>query len=107
QWWTLTNACIKYIVDFLAEHPGYVKYFKYTHIPDEMFFHTIIAHSAFSDKVQNDNLRCVVFDGEKSNPKVWTMADKDTLLQSPAYFARKFDLSIDGNIIEFLKSSNK
>jgi hypothetical protein len=29
---------------------------------------------------------------------------KEMLLQSPAYFARKFDLSIDSNIVEFLKN---
>jgi hypothetical protein len=107
QWWTLTNECIKYLFDFCSQHPDYMNYFRHTLLSDEMFFQTLIAHSAFSDKVQNDNLRCVVFDGEKPHPHVWTMADKDTLLQSPAYFARKFDLSIDGNIIAFLKSSNK
>ncbi|MDR3350473.1 MAG: beta-1,6-N-acetylglucosaminyltransferase [Prevotellaceae bacterium] len=104
QWWTLTGACVKHIMDFIAEHPDYTAYFKYTHVPDEMFFHTIIAGAAFSGKVQNDNLRCIVFDGEKSNPKIWTMADKETLLQSPAYFARKFDLSIDSGIVEFFKN---
>ncbi|MDR3133657.1 MAG: beta-1,6-N-acetylglucosaminyltransferase [Prevotellaceae bacterium] len=106
QWWTLTGECIKYIMGFIATHPDYLRYFKYTHIPDEMFFQTIIAHSPFSDKVQNDNLRCIEFEGKTPHPKVWRMADKETLIQSPAYFARKFDLSIDSGIVEFLKRRN-
>jgi hypothetical protein len=104
QWWVLTESCIKYIMDFIAKHPDYITYFKYTHISDETFFQTIIAHSPFLSKVQNDNLRCIEFEGKKPHPKVWRMADKETLLQSPAYFARKFDLSADCDIVEFLKN---
>jgi hypothetical protein len=104
QWWTLTDECVKYIINFITEHPDCISYFKYTHIPDEIFFQTLIAHSPFSSKVQNDNLRYILFEGEKLHPKVWKMADKETLLQSSAYFARKFDLSVDCNIIEFLKN---
>jgi hypothetical protein len=104
QWWTLTGACVNYIMDFITAHPDYIAYFKYTHISDEMFFHTIIAGSDFFDKVQNDNLRCIVFDNGKPSPKIWTMSDKETLLQSSAYFARKFDLSIDSQIVEWLKN---
>jgi hypothetical protein len=104
QWWTLTGACVSYILGFVAKRPGCTSYFKYTHVPDEMFFHTIIAGSAFSDKIQNDNLRYIVFGKGQASPKVWTMADKETLLQSPAYFARKFDLAIDRDIVECLKN---
>ena len=104
QWWTLTGACVRHIMDFIAAHPDCMSYFKYTHIPDTLFFQTIIAHSAFAGKVQNDNLRHIVFEEDSSHPHVWTMADKETLLQSPACFARKFDLSIDGDIVEFLKN---
>jgi hypothetical protein len=104
QWWTLTEACVRYVMDFIAAHPDCMSYFRYTHISDEMFFHTIIAHSPFSDKVQDDNLRHIVFEGKKPHPKVWRMSDKETLLQSPAYFARKFDLATDSDIVDFLKN---
>ncbi|MDR0581529.1 MAG: beta-1,6-N-acetylglucosaminyltransferase, partial [Prevotellaceae bacterium] len=104
QWWTLTGACVKYIMDFIAAHPDCMSYFRYTHLPDEMFFHTIIVGSAFAGKVQNDNLRHIVFEEDRSHPRVCTMSDKETLLQSPACFARKFDLSIDSDIVEHLKN---
>jgi hypothetical protein len=32
------------------------------------------------------------------------MDDKDELLQSPAFFARKFDLKKDAAIVEFFKN---
>jgi hypothetical protein len=104
QWWTLTGECVKYIMDFVTTHPDYISYFRYTHISDEMFFHTIVAHSPFSSKVQDDNLRHIAFEENSPHPNVWTMADKETLLQSPAYFARKFDSSADRRIVDFLKN---
>jgi hypothetical protein len=104
QWWTLTGACVKYVIDFIAAHPGCLSYFKYTLLADEMFFHTIIARSPFSDKVQNDNLRHIVFEGKNPHPRVWRMADREILLHSPAYFARKFDLATDSGIIDSFKN---
>jgi hypothetical protein len=103
QWWTLTGECVKYIMDFIAKHPDILSCFKYTLLADEMFFHTIIARSPFANNVQNDNLQHIVF--EKGwHPRVWRMADKETLLQSPAYFARKFDLATDSGIVDFLRN---
>lgn len=42
-------------------------------------------------------------DWKKGNPYIWTMADKDLLMNTPFLWARKFDLSIDAEIIEYLK----
>jgi hypothetical protein len=105
QWWALTGACVKYIMDFITAHPDYISYFKYTHIPDTSFFQTLVMHSPYVSKVQNDSLRHIVFENEKiPHPKIWTMDDKDELLQSPAYFARKFDLATDSGIVDFFKN---
>jgi hypothetical protein len=104
QWWTLTDACVRCVMDFITAHPDCISYFKYTLLPDEIFFQTIIAKSAFLEKVQDDNLRRIVFEENSPHPHVWTIADKEELLQSPAYFARKFDLAIDRDIVEFLRT---
>jgi hypothetical protein len=91
-------------MNFLAEHPDYINYFKYTHIPDEMFFQTLIGNSPFADRIQKNNLRYIVFnDKTLLHPKILTINDKDMLMQSSAFFARKFDLRKDAEIIECLK----
>ncbi len=51
QWWCLTDDCIKYIMAFIKENPRFVRFYKVTHIPDEMFFHTIIRNSTFSESI--------------------------------------------------------
>lgn len=103
QWWTLTGTCVDYILDAIRQDVQRLKYFKRTHVPDEMFFQTLLMSSPFAANVENNNLRCILFEEERSNPKTWTMADKEFLLSSPAYFARKFDMSAEPQIIDFLR----
>ncbi|MDR2971146.1 MAG: beta-1,6-N-acetylglucosaminyltransferase [Bacteroidales bacterium] len=102
QWWTLSGNFIEYVLNFLEQNPAYTRYFRYTLIPDEMFFQTIIAHSPFFEQVTDDNLRLIHFTKNIPNPIILTIEDKDVILQSKAFFARKFDLRKDKEIIDFL-----
>lgn len=45
QWWCLTEECVRYVLGFVDDNPGYVRFFKRTWIPDEMFFHSIVMNS--------------------------------------------------------------
>lgn len=47
QWFALTNACIRYILKTAKEDKRYTRFFKYTLVPDEAFFQTIIGNSPF------------------------------------------------------------
>ncbi len=49
QWFALTNNCIKYILKTIEEDKRYIRFFKYTLIPDEAFFQTIIGNSPFKE----------------------------------------------------------
>lgn len=53
QWWALSKSCVDYILQFVADNAQYVDFYKYTYIPDEMFFHTIIGNSPFQKHVVN------------------------------------------------------
>jgi len=50
QWWALSEPCARYIVDFVQDHPAFVRAFRTTYVPDELFFHTLIAQSPFAAK---------------------------------------------------------
>jgi Core-2/I-Branching enzyme len=43
--WTLSRDACQYIVEFAGSNQHVEKYFRYTHAPDESFFHTILANS--------------------------------------------------------------
>ena len=59
QWWTITSECANYILEFTRKYPKFIKFFKHTLLPDEIFFHTIIYNSLFSKSVINNNLRYI------------------------------------------------
>lgn len=50
QWWALTRDCAKYCLDFTWSNPDFVKLFKSSFAPDEMFFHTLVHNSPNASK---------------------------------------------------------
>jgi len=100
QWWTISSCCATYVLDFVRKNKGFVRFFRFTHCPDEMFFQTIIINSPFRGKVYNDNLRLIDWSEGKANPKTLTKRDFDMIKSSPKLFARKFDSTIDSDILD-------
>ncbi|PLX78597.1 MAG: hypothetical protein C0616_14260 [Desulfuromonas sp.] len=47
QWWAFSREAVSYIFDFLEKNVSYLSFFKYCKVPDEIFFHTIIANSKY------------------------------------------------------------
>ena len=101
QWWCLNTESIDYVLNYLQSNPKCLKYFKHTHIPDEMFFQTIIGNSHLKEKVINDNLRYIRLEG--FHPDILTQSDLNYLVNSKRkFFARKFDTNIDEKILDLL-----
>jgi hypothetical protein len=105
SWWTLTHNCVNYILNKIDNEKTILKYFKYVFAPDEMFFQTIIGNSPFADKVANNNLRYIRFQRNNPNPDILTIKDKEVLLTSSAFFARKFDIKQSKEILDDLKQT--
>ncbi len=91
QWWTLTSACAQYTLNYIDENPNLVRYFRYSMIPDELFFQTIILNSPFQRRVTGDYLRYVQWNGIK--PHEFEPGDLPALVSAgeTCLFARKFD----------------
>lgn len=47
QWWAITGAACRSILDFVQAHPRFVRFCQHTDCPDEFFFQTILWNSAF------------------------------------------------------------
>ncbi len=106
-WWSLTEGCIKYIVDFVERNGDYTDFHTYTLCPDEIFFHSIVKRSPFAARITHDfetvedldaffalnEHGCHYIDWTSKGvplPKVLNETDLDDLRSSGAYFARKF-----------------
>lgn len=120
-YWALTPDCANHILDFVDQHPDYVRWARSSFAVDEHFFHTIVANSAFKEKA--DGL--FPYQGNKtylmaslhliheSMRKVFTENDFDELKGSEKFFVRKLmsglsDASlarIDAEILRIASSS--
>ena len=66
-------------------------------------FQTIIMNSPFKDKVVNDNLRYIVWPSAfDSSPINVVKSDFPKLKTSPQLFARKFDMTMDCEVMDMI-----
>jgi hypothetical protein len=101
-WWALTDDCAQYVLSFVDRNPGYVRFHRYTHIPEEHFFHSIIKASPFANSISQDIERGCQFSTRfglhyiqwpkvvYNSPVTLAGGDLDALLATDALFARKF-----------------
>ena len=111
-WWCLTYKCVVYLLDFVRNNKKFMKFFKYTHIPDEMFFQTIILNSPFakdavgkiSGAELGDDQRYLRWSHEYggAHPEILRKEDLAVLVQSDKLFARKFDMDVDSVILDLI-----
>jgi hypothetical protein len=75
------------------------RFFARTHVPDEMFFQTVLMNSPAASRAVNDDLRLEIW-GDGPHPRVITSADLPLLVQSDRLVAKKFDDSIDAEVLD-------
>jgi len=100
--WCLHRSCLKYLHDYVGQHPEYVVFFQHVMIPDECFFQTLLMNSPLAASITPRNLTYI--DWRPPWPGVLTMADLPKLQQSDCLLARKFDPTTDSRILDALDS---
>jgi hypothetical protein len=105
QWFCITISAVNYIMNFIQDHPDFLNYHKYTHIPDEIFFQTILLNSPepIKESIVNDNLKYI--DWSKPDifhPMIFSRSDFCDLIRSKKMYARKFDPKICSNILDMI-----
>jgi hypothetical protein len=100
-YWCLSERLVHFVHGFLSENPDYVRFFEHVFVPDELFFQTIIMNSELRDTVENDDLRYLDWTREPA-PAVFTRADLPQLESATQLFARKFDETVDSEILDAL-----
>lgn len=100
QWWALPHETIQYILWFLRKHPDYTDFFKYSFVPDELFFHTIIGSSPYLLCNTKNSVTYVDWTNHGPfYPNVFDISYFNILISREELFARKFDLNIDDEIL--------
>jgi len=100
-YWNLSRTCVEYVDDFVRTHPAFIRYFRFTRIPDEHFFQTLLCNSPLAETLVDDSLRYIDWTGcTGSSPRTLGSGDLERILASPALFARKFDSSVDTAVLD-------
>lgn len=105
QWMIVTRA----FCEFVCHDPSVARYkafYQNTLIADEGFFQTVMMNSGTQSEIVSDDLRMIdwIPDGTiKLRPRTYRREDAAELKSSPNLFARKFDQTVDGEILGVLE----
>lgn len=102
-WFTITQDCAKYLIDFLTKRSDMIAFFRYVLIAEEILFPTLIMNSPFGDNVVNNNLRYIDWKSGPQYPKTLLSADFGNIAESGCLWARKFDDTIDAAIVSLIE----
>jgi len=101
-WMTLSAHAARALISAIHSRPEYVHYASRTVLPDESVTASLLCNDP-SVRVTNQSLHYVRWTDPKSgHPDLLSTRDLDGLLAADGYFARKFDIESDAEILDRL-----
>jgi len=104
NWFNLSRPCVVYLKRFADDHPDMARYYSRTPLPEESFFQSIL-FNAKSFKIAPSSKRFINWNrGVKhgTSPDAITASQIVELIDSDAWFARKFDVSVSAGALDLL-----
>lgn len=103
-WVSLPRDIAEFVNERRCMDKRFLRGLKYTYIPEEFFFQTVIMNSKYSNRVVRKNLRYTQWERRNGSlPAILDLSDYDRIVESNALFARKVDKRIS---FELLKKLN-
>jgi Core-2/I-Branching enzyme len=100
DWFSLSRSAVQTVAEFVDRHPEILRYYSRTLHPTESFIQTVLANDA-DTLVSGDHRRYTVWDEpNQTGPRVLRLGDLDPMLGSGCDFARKFDQTVDGAVLD-------
>ena len=107
HWNAMPLEAIRWLCQFVDEHPGYWAIFDGSFMCEEAFFTTTIKLGPYADRIimEGNRSQSLTYTGETVNnhPVVLTMKDIEDIENSGRFFARKFDDAVDERVIEYFR----
>ncbi|MEY2879262.1 MAG: hypothetical protein RLZZ15_1642 [Verrucomicrobiota bacterium] len=101
-WWTLSRDAVDALIELATRRTDLVRFFRHVEIPEEVFFPSLLMITERAGRVCNAKLRHIEWLSSAEHPIVFRRQDFAKLANSPAFFARKFDASVDAEILDRL-----
>ncbi|GHU81681.1 glycosyl transferase [Bacteroidia bacterium] len=103
NWANLSRETVGYVLSYIDEHPEFLQAFHHTRTADEIWLQTIVLNSPYRDKTVKDSKRYADWCKGPEFPRTLRIDNYDDIVQSDAFFARKFDVRIDAGILEKIR----
>lgn len=101
-WCALSRGALEYMLDYVADQPDYVDYYRGTMCADESMLASIVCNAPHL-RVAHRHITYTRWDNARSaHPDTFRAADFNHLLGVQQYFARKFDIEVDATILDAL-----
>jgi len=100
--WSLTPEAAEYVLSFHQTHPDFFGHHRYTFALDEYFFQTIIGSSEKWRQLITQSRQHYCDWGAPVRPAILTMAHRDELRKTDWLVARKFDETVDAEILDWI-----
>ena len=125
HFWMLPDVAVRHIINVFEHDTDINVVFQHIAAPEESYFQTVLSSmdkleypdnmlTQFEDankEMDNPALRLIKWyeNGKHTNghPAIWNVNDAPIIDKAKALFARKFDISIDSKIIEYLDKDER
>lgn len=94
-WFSITQKLGNYV---LLNQSVIKRSYRFTQCADEIFLHTLVWNSDFRKNIINNSLRLI--DWKRGRPHTFQFDDFNELIQSDAFWARKFSEQVDPVIVD-------
>ncbi len=101
QWVDLTGGTVRAILKYLESNRWLLNRLKWTACSDEIFFPTILNQLNLGSKRVDQTLRYVDWSECRDSPKLLGYDDLESLKQSDALFARKFEFVDESTMLQY------
>lgn len=99
-YWSLSREAVGLVLDYINQHPDYLRRFRHTSIAEEICLPTLLANSGIP--LINNYMRYIDWGPDGANPQVLTEKDYDNIKNSKSLFARKMASGVSDKLIELL-----
>jgi len=99
---TLSRRAVDYLSEFGRSHPETIANFRLMNIPSEVYPHTVLANNPDLKLSGHQHFFVDFRLSKRGRPLILGMKDLDQIQSSGMFFARKFDLNIDSEVLDRL-----
>ena len=99
-YWSVTRIAVGTAIEYLNQHPDYLRRFRMTSIAEEICLPTLWCNSGIP--LINNYMRYIDWGSDGANPQVLNEKDYDNIIASDAIFARKVQSGTSDKLITML-----